>query len=81
MVFYGIQLIAVALPSGEKIGFNSLPTIYFRVYGSSDSSISVNVVSLILFAFSIALWTAYRQRRAPEVEVSPNASLERTGGE
>jgi hypothetical protein len=78
MVFYGIQLISVTLPSGERIGFNSLPTVYYRVYGSSDAPISLNVVSLVLFAFSIALWTAYRQRRVPGVAVTPNKSLERT---
>jgi hypothetical protein len=67
MVFYGAQII-----SGE-IGFNSLPTVYFRILGDNDSPTNLNIVALVLFIFSAVLWQLYRGAQLP-----PNTSLERT---
>ncbi len=67
IVFYGGQVI-----SGQ-IGFNSLPTVYFRILGDQDSPININIVALIFFVLSIVLWQVYRGAQLP-----PNTSFERT---
>ena len=65
LVFYGIQVIRVVLPSGSKIEFNSLPFVSFRVYGLEDegASVSLNLVALLLFVFSWILLVMYRKSR------------------
>jgi hypothetical protein len=73
MVFYGVQIISVVLPSGAKLGFNSLPTIYFRIWGDSAAPINLNIVALVLFVFSTVLWQMLRGAKLP-----PNTPLERT---
>ncbi len=77
-IFYGLQILTVALPSGAKWGFNSLPAVYYRIYGDRDFPINVNVVALLLFGLSIALWSSYRQRTVGEPRAPSNKSLERT---
>jgi hypothetical protein len=61
LVFYGIQILEVTWPSGEKSGFNFLPAIFFRVAGDRETPIHVNVVALLLFGFSLLLRSAYRR--------------------
>jgi hypothetical protein len=78
VVFYGIQIFSVALPSGAKWGFNSLPTIYFRIYGDRDFPTNINFAALLIFCLSLALWASYRQREADDAGAPPNTSLERT---
>jgi len=79
-IFYGIQVLNVTLPSGRYIGFNSLPTVNLGVFWEKNLLVNLNVVSLVLFVFSLLLWVAYRERQI-EVQTSPpNTSLERTRG-
>jgi len=78
MVFYGLQIFSVALPSGSKWGFNSLPTIYFRIHGDKDFPTNLNVVAILIFCLSLALWVSYRQRDVGGAAAPPNKSLERT---
>ncbi len=73
VAFYGAQVISVTSPSGAKLGFNSLPTIYFRIWGDSDAPTNVNIVALVLLVFSAVLWQVFRG-----VQLPPDASLERT---
>jgi hypothetical protein len=73
MAFYGAQVISVTFPSGIKLGFNSLPTIYFRIWGDSSAPTNLNIVALVFFVLSIALWQMFRGAQMP-----PNTSLERT---
>jgi hypothetical protein len=77
-VFYGVQVISVTFRSGYKFEFNSLPTIYLRIYGDAQTPTKLNVVSLILFLLSIGLWVVYRQARDNGGAPTPNKSLERT---
>ena len=77
-VFYGIQVLNVTLPSGGFVGFNSLPTLYFRLYGEADAPINLNIVSLILFVVALLLWMNYPNGRKVELGSPPNTSLERT---
>jgi glucan phosphoethanolaminetransferase (alkaline phosphatase superfamily) len=79
-VFYGAQLVSVTLRSGRYIGFNSLPTIYYRIYGEAKAPINLNLVSLVLFIFSVLLWVVYRRTIVDDRELPPNTSLERTRG-
>ena len=62
-LFYGVQLVSATLPSGENVGFNSLPTINIRIFGDDASPVNLNLVALILFVLSLVLCAAYRQRR------------------
>ena len=78
MVFYGLQIFSVALPSGSKWGFNSLPTIYWRLHGDKNFPTNLNVVAVVIFCLSVALWVSYRQRDVHEAAAPPNKSLERT---
>ena len=77
-VFYGLQILSVALPSGAKWGFNTLPTIYYRIYGEKEFPTNLNVVSLLLFGLSVLLWVSYRRREVGDSGAPPNTSLERT---
>jgi len=77
-IFYGLQILTVALPSGAKWGFNSLPAFYYRIYGDREFPTNLNVVALLLFGLSIALWATYRQREVGERRAPSNKSLERT---
>jgi hypothetical protein len=79
-LFYGIQIINVTLPSGEFVGFNSLPAVYFRIYGERDAPINLNIVALILFMAALVLWMNYGRGRKVELGSPPNTSLERTRG-
>src|SRR5688500_8485583 len=76
--FYGLQIFSVALPSGAKWGFNSLPSIYYRIHGDKDFPTNLNVVSLLIFCLSVALWISYRRREVDEAAALPDKSLERT---
>jgi hypothetical protein len=78
MVFYGLQIFSVALPSGSKWGFNSLPTMYWRIHGDKNFPTNLNVVALVIFCLSLALWVSYRQRDGHEAAAAPNKLLERT---
>jgi hypothetical protein len=78
VVFYGLQILSVALPSGARWGFNSLPTLYFRIAGDRNFPINLNVVSLVLFCISVALWVSYQQKELAQAGAPPNNSLERT---
>lgn len=62
-VFYGVQVVSARLVTGENIGFNSLPTIEFRIYGDEASPVNLNLVALILFVLSLLLCSVYRQER------------------
>jgi hypothetical protein len=77
-IFYGLQILTVALPSGAKWGFTALPAFYCRIYGDKDSPINLNVVALLLFGLSIALWASYRRGEVGEPRAPSNKSLERT---
>jgi hypothetical protein len=62
-IFYGVQVLNVTFPSGAHIGFNSLPTLYYRIYGEKEAPVNLNVVSLFLFVSSLLLWAYYRARQ------------------
>lgn len=62
-LFYGAQLVSFTLSSGVVVGMNSLPTINIRIGGDQASPVSLNLVALVLFVFSLALCAAYYQRR------------------
>jgi hypothetical protein len=55
-LFYGMQLVSVTRPSGWKFEFVTLPTVYFRVHGTSEAPVSINVLALVLVLLSAALW-------------------------
>jgi hypothetical protein len=71
--FYGLQLLSVVFPSGMKVEFNSLPAIYFRIYGNKDFPIKLNIVALLFFGLSLFLWEAYRKGE-PNESAPPNTS-------
>jgi len=77
VIFYGLQLFSVTLPSRSQWGLNFQPTIYIRLYGDKSAPTTLNFVAALLFGLSLALLASYRERKAA-VAAPPNTSLERT---
>jgi hypothetical protein len=77
-IFYGVQVFSFPLPVGEPFKFHSLPTIYYRILGDASAPVSINLLSLLLFIFSLGVLAHYRARAANIAQVPPNTSFERT---
>lgn len=67
VIFYGVQVLSITMPNGEKFEFTSLPTINIWIFGEKETPVNLNVVALILYLLSIGLWFKYKQAREKEL--------------